>query len=159
MYALNESLAFLLNRAGTAMGSAFTQELRELQMTLPMWRIIAALWSNGDQSLGGLSEVTSVESSTLSRQVAALVDKGLVSRRPSGIDWRSIHISPTPEGRALVERLLPSVERHEHAALNGISQADIRRLKQLLGRIYSNLAMLDEALPAERTTRTVHRRA
>ena len=147
MYVLNESLAFLLNRAGAAVGSAFTAELKECGMTLPMWRVLAALWGNGEQTLSGLSEVTSVELSTLSRQVAALAEKRLVFRQPSGVNWRSINISLTPDGRATVDRLLPVVERHERAALDGVDPADVRRLKRLLKSIYSNLVALDEALP------------
>lgn len=144
MYALNESLAFLLNRAGAAVGSAFTLELKGVGLTLPMWRVLAALWGSGEQSLSSLSGVTSVEISTLSRQVAALADKKLVFRQPSGVNWRSINITLTSEGRATVERLLPVVERHERAALNGVSQADVRRLKLLLKTVYGNLVALDE---------------
>jgi len=146
MYALNESLAFLLNRTGVAMGNAFTQELKERGMTLPMWRVLAALWGAGEQTLTGLAEVTSVEISTLSRQVAALADKELVSRQQSGINWRYINIGLTPAGRKLVEELLPAVERHEQAALEGISPADIRRLKSLLNQIYGNLMSFDKAI-------------
>ena len=144
MYALSESLAFLLNRAGAAVGSAFTLELKACGMTLPMWRVLAALWGAGEQTLSGLAEVTSVEVSTLSRQVASLADKGLVSRRPSGMNWRSINIALTPQGRVVVERLLPTVQRHEAAALDGVSPADARRLKLLLQKIYENLLEFDE---------------
>ena len=140
MYAINESLAFLLNRAGAAVAT----ELREGGLTLPMWRVLAALWGSGDQTLSGLSEVTSVEVSTLSRQVSTLNQKGLVIRRPSGVDWRSINISLTAEGRATVDRLLPAVERHERAALHGVNAADARRLKLLLRKVYANLIAFDE---------------
>lgn len=149
MYALNESLAFLLNRAGAAVGSAFSLELRDCGMTLPMWRVLAALWSAGEQTLSGLSEVTSVEISTLSRQVATLADRELVARRQSGVNWRSINISLTSKGRVMVERLLPTVERHERAALDEVNSADIRRLKLLLDKIYHNLVTLDKVLLIE----------
>ena len=151
MFALNESLAFLLNRAGSAVAVAFSEELRECDMSLPMWRAIAALWGRGDQSLSGLAEITSAELSTLSRQVATLAERGLVSRRQSGVNWRSVNISLTPAGRALVERLVPAVERHERAALDGISPSDIRRLKQLLAKIYGNLVAFDEVKPLDVT--------
>ena len=134
MYALNESLAFLLNRAGVAVAGAFTLELKQFGLSLPMWRVLAALWSAGDQSLSGLSEVTSVDISTLSRQVATLDEKKLVHRQPSDLNWRSINISLTSEGRALVERLLPAVERHEQAALNGVSRKPRRPRRGALDR-------------------------
>ena len=147
MFVLTESLAFLLNRTGAAVASAFSQELKEYQITLQMWRVLAALFSIGDQNLSGLSEATSVEISTLSRQVSALASRDLVVRQQSGVNWRSINISLTPAGRAIVERFLPQAERHECAALDGVSDVDIRRLKRLLNTIYSNLMLLDEVLP------------
>lgn len=149
MYALNESLAFLLNRAGVAVASAFTQELKDCRLTLPMWRVLAALWGTGEQTLSGLSEVISVEVSTLSRQVSTLVERELVYRQQSGVNWRSVNISLTPTGRTLVERILPSVTRHEAAALDGISPADVRRLKTLLNKIYTNLISLDQVHPLD----------
>jgi DNA-binding MarR family transcriptional regulator len=158
MYSLGESLPFLLNRAGVAMGAAFTEELRQCDLTLPAWRILAALWSGGELSLGGLADVTSVELSTLSRQVAGLVERGLVVRRPSGIDWRSINLTLSPDGRVLVEQLMPSVLRHEQVALAGVSEADKRRLKQLLGLIYDNIVRLDEVKPTGATREKSKRR-
>ena len=146
MYALNESLAFLLNRAGASVASAFTIELKERGLTLPMWRVLAGLWGVGGQTLSGLAEITSVEISTLSRQVGALAEQKLVLRQQSGLNWRSINISLTAEGRALVERLLPAVQRHEHAALEGVTAADVRRLKLLLNKVYANLIALDKPL-------------
>ena len=149
MYALAESLAFLLNRTGAAVSSAFTIELKQCGLTLPMWRVLAALWSAGEQTLGGLADITSVEISTLSRQVATLHEKKMVLRRQSGMNWRSVNISLTGEGRAMVERLLPAVERHERAALEGVSAADARRLKVVLNKVYANLLAFDEVLSVQ----------
>ena len=150
MYALNESLAFLINRTGSAMSSAFSQELRSLDLTVPMWRVLAGLWTRGEQSLNGLAELTCVELSTLSRQVASLAKQKLVVRSKSQIDSRSINIRLTERGRHMVERLLPAVERHERAAFAGISQADARRLRQLLNKVHANIISSDEVvMPAE----------
>jgi DNA-binding MarR family transcriptional regulator len=145
MYSLNESLPFLLNRAGLGVAAAFSLELKELNLTLPMWRVLAAIWGNGDQRLNGLGALTCVDISTLSRQVAAMEKKGLLSRTQSGIDWRSINIALTQQGRAMVEQLLPIVERHERAALADISIADVRRLKLLLNQVFVNISALDHA--------------
>ena len=149
MYSLNESLAFLLNRTGSAIANAFSQELKSLDLTMPMWRVLAALWSNGDQSLASLSELTSVEMSTLSRQVASLTRQGLVRRAKSAVDWRAINIGLTASGRRVVEQLLPLVERHERVAFAGISAADARRLRQLLNKVHTNIISFDEVLSVQ----------
>lgn len=145
MYSLNESLAFLLNRTGLAVATAFSLELKEIGLTMPMWRVLAQLWGNGDQTLNSLAKLTCVEISTLSRQVAMMEKKELLSRSQSGIDWRSINIALTPRGRRAVEQLLPVVERHEQAALADIPSADVRRLKLLLNKVFANINALDHA--------------
>lgn len=147
MHSLNKSLGFLLNRAGFAVRVAFSQELKMAGMTIAMWRVLSALHDTGHQSLSGLAEYISVEISTLSRQVTTLAGRGLVINRPSGVDWRSVDISLTPAGRAVVQRLLPAVARHERAALNGLDPASIIQLKQLLAKVYHNLCVLDTVLP------------
>jgi len=153
MYALNESLAFLLNRTGVVVASAFTLELKERGLSLSMWRVLAALWGAGGQTLSGLAEVASIEVSTLSRQVGSLVEKGLVHREQSGLHWRSVNIGLTAAGRDLVEQLVPAVARHEAAALDDVSVADARRLKLLLDKIYANLIALDQAHLTEKPGR------
>ena len=50
-------------------------------------------------------------------------------------------------GDAVVQSLLPAVERHERAALDEIDPADIETLKQLLEKVYHNLCTLDTVLP------------
>jgi DNA-binding MarR family transcriptional regulator len=147
MHKLNKSLGFLLNRAGVAVANAFSQELKMSGMTLAMWRVLAALHDTGSQSLSGLSDFISVEVSTLSRQVTTLTERGLVASRPSVTEWRSIDISLTSAGRAVVMRLLPAVERHERAALDGLSAAEIRVFKTLLQKTYKNLCTLDTVVP------------
>ena len=146
-HSLNKSLGFLLNRAGVAVGNAFSQELKVAGMTLAMWRVLAALHDTGHQSLSGLADHISVEISTLSRQVATLAGRDLVVNRPSGKDWRSIDISLTPAGHALVQRLLPAVERHERAALDGVDPAEVATLKRLLDQLYHNLCVYDTVVP------------
>lgn len=149
MYVLNEALPFLLGRAGNAMTSAFSEEIKGLGLSVPMWRVLAALWGNGEQNLNSLAHITGVEISTLSRQVTRMSEKGLVVRSKSNVEWRAINIDLTGQGRQLVENMLPVVERHESAALSGVNAADVRRLKELLKRVYENISELDRVIPIE----------
>ena len=147
MHSLQTSLGFLLNRAGVAVANAFGQELKMSGMTMAMWRVLAALHDTDHQSLSGLAAFTSVEISTLSRQVATLAARGLVANEPSGQDWRSVDISLTSAGRSVVSRLLPAVQRHERAAFDGLEPAEIEKLKALLETVYANLCALDVVMP------------
>lgn len=147
MALFKDSFGFVLNRAGVAMGNAFSQELKKAGMTLAMWRVLAALHDTGRQSLSGLSDYVSVEISTLSRQVATLASRGFVISQPCEENWRSVDISLTPAGQVVVRLLQPASVRHERAALDGISPEEAHLLRGLLNKIYGNLCALDEVQP------------
>ena len=66
MYRLSDAFPYLLNRVGVRMGELFSRRLEPYGVTLPMYRVMATLWEKGNQRLGELSEVTSIELSTLS---------------------------------------------------------------------------------------------
>ena len=66
---LTEAFPYLITRVGVSMEELFARRLESYGATLPMYRVMAALWQRGGQRLGDLSEMTSVEISTLSRLV------------------------------------------------------------------------------------------
>ncbi|HEY0525691.1 MAG TPA: MarR family transcriptional regulator [Stellaceae bacterium] len=150
---LQEYLPYLLNRSAVRIVDTFTDDLRTVGITLPMWRALAALRHGGPMRLGELAEVTSIEMSTLSRTVAAMSRKRLLSRTRSSSDARAVHVALTHEGFALTERLIPSALRCEAAALDGFTGAEVEMLRSLLYRLYANLqAETSEAPPPERRT-------
>lgn len=148
MYRLTEALPYWLNRVGVRMGELFSCRLETFGVTLPMYRVMAALRERGDRRLSELSEVTSIELSTLSRQIGTLSKKGLVSRRRIDGNGRVVEINLTANGRALVEALIPLAARYEQVGLRGISPAEAAALKRALVRVYENLAELDHELSA-----------
>jgi DNA-binding MarR family transcriptional regulator len=100
MYRLTEAFPYLLNRVGVRMGELFTRRLAAADLTLPMYRVLAALWEKDDQRLGDLADVTSIELSTLSRMVGKLVGRGLVSRGRPENNGRTVRIGLTTRGKS-----------------------------------------------------------
>jgi MarR family transcriptional regulator, organic hydroperoxide resistance regulator len=148
---LQEYLPYLLNRSAVRIVETFAGDLRAANITLPMWRALAALRHGGPMRLGELAVLTSIEMSTLSRTVAAMSRKGLLTRTRSSSDARAVHVALAPEGFALTERLIPAALRCEAAALDGFTGAEVEMLRSLLYRLYANLQP-DAALPPERRT-------
>jgi DNA-binding MarR family transcriptional regulator len=141
---LGDYLPYLLNRAGTRIAGAFSAVVRDYGVTLPMWRVLAALNDRGEgMRIGHLSECTSIEISTLSRVVDGLERKGLVRRRRSADDARAVRVEPTAAGTALTARIVPVARHYEDAALAGFSEAEARQIKALLVRLYDNMAALE----------------
>ena len=140
---LQAFVPYLLNRAAVRIAEAFGEELKRHHLTVPMWRVIAALWHHGPSRLGDLSDLTAIEISTLSRLVTVLQRKGLVSRVRSEADARAVRLDLTDPGRTLTAALIPLALECERRTLSGLSEDEVAFLRRLLHRVYRNAAELD----------------
>jgi DNA-binding MarR family transcriptional regulator len=146
MYRLTNSVPYLLNRVGVRMGELFSRRLAAYNVTLPMYRVLAGLSERGDQRLSDLSEMTSVELSTLSRLVSTMKRRGLVSRARPDANGRTVEINLTPKGRALAATLMPLAAEFERVGIQGFANGEISILKDRLVAIYRNLDELERKL-------------
>ena len=140
---LQDFLPYLLNRAGLRIGVMFSRDIEDYGVTLPMWRVLLELWHRGDNRLGELSERTSIDLSTLSRLLVAMQRKKLIVRRRSGLDGRALSVTLTQRGLELAESISPYAVRYEDIAMKGLSDSEVRTLKDLLKIVYQNLETAD----------------
>ena len=143
MYRLSDAFPYLLNRVGVRMGELFSRRLEPYGVTLPMYRVMATLWERGNRRLGELSDVTSIELSTLSRLVGTMMRKGLLSRKRPDANARTVEINLTAKGRAMVEELIPLAKLHEDAGLRSFPPNKISELKRDLIKVFENLVEFD----------------
>lgn len=142
---LDDFLPYLVNRVGVAMVTRFTQEaLAREQLTIDMWRVLAALSDNGGQRQVDLAGMTSIETSTVSRLVTRLVQRGLVTRSRSHTSNREVVVRLSPKGAAVVRRLVPVALDLQRKALVGIPANELAAIKRSLRRVYANLAAAGE---------------
>jgi hypothetical protein len=79
---LDDYLPYLVNRVGSIMALRFGEDvLAQFGLSIAMWRVLAALSSNGAQRHTDLAGLTSIEVSTLSRIVTRLV-RAIQDQRP-----------------------------------------------------------------------------
>jgi DNA-binding MarR family transcriptional regulator len=149
MYRLTDSFPYVVTRVGVRMGELFSRRLQGYGVSLPMYRVMAALWQCDGQRLGDLSDMTSVEISTLSRLVGAMQRKGLVSRKRPDSNGRAVEISLTRSGRTLLEKLMPLAQRHEKIGLRGLDADQVAILKRHLAIVYRNLDILDREVSSQ----------
>ncbi len=142
-YRFTDSFPYLLNRVGVRMGELFSSRIHEHGITLPMYRVLAVLKQEGPQRLTDLSPMVTTELSTLSRLVSAMKKQGLVSRtRPD--DGRTVSIALSPQGDALVGKLMPLAAEFEAIGVETFNAGEIEWLKSALRTIHSNLDKLDD---------------
>jgi DNA-binding MarR family transcriptional regulator len=144
MYKLTESLPYLLNRVGVRMGELFSHRLESYGVTLPMYRVMAALWETPGQRLNDLSDMTTIELSTLSRLIGTMEKMKIVSRSRLENNARTVAITLTDSGHALVEELMPIAQHFEQVAVSKLSPSALKALKKALTEIYVLLDVLEE---------------
>lgn len=137
-----DSLPYLLNRVGARMGDLFSRELATHDLTLPMYRVLAALSERGDQRLTDLSGMTTVELTTLSRLVAVMQARRLVSRQRPDDNLRTVRIALTATGRTLASKLMPRAAHYEDVAMRGLDANGVTALKANLATIFDNLGAI-----------------
>ncbi len=145
---------FALMEVGSLLQHAVEQQLRdEGGLSYVQFQILAVLDEapEGRQLMTDLADRLVHSRSGLTYQVAQLAAGGLVTREPSADDERSIMVVTTPEGRALLDRVLPGhVEIVQRLLFTGLSGADIAALTDILGRAREHMRTIPPRSAAPR---------
>ena len=137
---LDNYLPYLINRVGSAVAETFTAEaLARRNVSLAMWRVLAALSNNGAQRQIDLVSMTSIDASTMSRLVTRLVRAGFATRSRSKTSNREVLIELSAKGRTAVEGLIPIAKDMEKLAIAGIPAKELEIVKSALRAMYANL--------------------
>jgi DNA-binding MarR family transcriptional regulator len=97
------------------------------------------LAGDGPMRSSTLAERVAADPSTVSRQVATLVDLGLVERRPDPADRRAVQLAVTEEGAELFRQMREHRVAMFDSVLADWSDADVDRLTELLTRFTTDL--------------------
>lgn len=97
--------------------------------------LLAHLVTEGPQRISALAEAVHSDPSTVSRQVAPLIQRGLVGRRPDPQDGRAARLTATDTGRRVYDEHRRIRNQHTAAVLAGWSASDVHQLVTLLARL------------------------
>ncbi|MFM0740548.1 MarR family transcriptional regulator [Paraburkholderia xenovorans] len=139
---LEAAIPYLVARTGSRMGNAFAKALKPYGLSLTEWRVCASLGHTPHQRLSELVVTACVDMSALSRIVDRLVAQGLVFRQKNEEDGRAIRLSLTADGARLTQEIVPLAEHYEVVAVNCFTKSEIKVLRDLLNRLYENVAPL-----------------
>ena len=137
---LGTYLPYLVNRVGQQFIIDMTPVLNEAGVDIQSWRVLIAIYQRGGQPVGALSDLTSINFSTLSRVLGRMEKKDLVRRVRGTEDARSFTIELTATGRTTTETILPRAAALEAQATGNFSEAELATLRQLLAKLYAGMA-------------------
>ncbi|KOV36784.1 MarR family transcriptional regulator [Streptomyces sp. XY431] len=139
---LDRQICFSLNAASRAFGGVYRVLLKDLGLTYPQYLVMLVLWEHGELPVKRIGEHLRLDSGTLSPLLKRLEAAGLVHRKRSPEDERSVTVSLTNEGSAMRERA-GQVPRRLLVA-TGLPVEQLATLRVLLDQVTE---ALDTAVP------------
>lgn len=137
----DEMVCFSLYSAARATTQAYRALLAPWGLTYPQYLVLAALWLDGEQTIGSLGDVMRLDSGTLSPLVRRLEQSGLVTRSRRSEDERVVTVMLTEKGRDLRSEVAPIHERI--TSISGLHDGDHRR--QLIAELQDITDRLQQA--------------
>jgi DNA-binding MarR family transcriptional regulator len=104
-------------------------------LSLSAFLVLRPLVQSGPLRSSALAEAVCMDPSWISRQVAHLVERGLVERHADRADGRVCILAATEAGVETVLRLQETADAHVVDTVAGWSEQDRRHLAALLGRL------------------------
>ena len=130
---------FALIEVGNLLQHAVDQQLREEGgLSYTQFQILAVLSerAEGRERMTDVADRLVHSRSGLTYQVAQLADRGLVVKASSPEDERSVVVSLTPEGRAVIDHVMRGhVEVVRRLLFAPLSGPDVAGLGDILGRV------------------------
>lgn len=138
-FRLEHHLFFWLTQAIDSRDRRLARELRGFGLRVPEWRALAALYARRRCSMRELSDLSSIDRTTLTRTMDRMEDAGWAARLDDAKDLRITRLALTPAGERLFERVWPAVERINQAAVEGLPAGAVEALRTTLQQMKANL--------------------
>jgi DNA-binding MarR family transcriptional regulator len=122
-----------LRRATRAVTRLYDRELRESGLRSTQFTLLQALEIAGEVTQGRLGSILSLDSTTLTRSLQALIEEGWV-KETRGDDRRERYLQLTPSGRRKYQEAKPAWRRAQNRLIKALGRsweeldADLRRI-------------------------------
>lgn len=127
-----------LSRNWRHVGDAHELPLRE-------WRVLAAISESGSLSASQLVEQSPLDKASVSRAVATLKARSLITSQRDETDSRMRILSLTRAGKRVYERVAPESAELHGALLSVLTPAEHETLEHLLDRLIERATELTES--------------
>lgn len=136
---LENQLCFLLYASSREMTKQYKPLLEKLNLTYPQYLALLLLWEHETLTVKKMGELLYLDSGTLTPMLKRMEQQGLITRKRSEEDERSVLISLTENGESLKEQAA-DIPR----TILGLSKQSGEDLKQLKSALYTLLETLHQ---------------
>ena len=136
------SLGYLTGVVHRTLSSRLNRLFAEagLDLTAEQWGALAMLWTQDGLTQQDLASGLRLEKSSVSRLVDGLERRGHVLRTPGARDARRKRITLTDKANSIRAQAVAIVQDNLEEARKGIREAELDLCRDVLRRVYGNLA-------------------
>lgn len=131
-YDLHDTLSHLLRRSHFHAEKLFSRSLGHHGITSRQMALLVAASQNPDVSQRRLGELIALDMNTVSDLLRRMEKKGLIERRSSKEDGRSVAIRVSPLGQAMLDTVHQDNLRYQSQLTDQLSAEETAQLKRLL---------------------------
>jgi DNA-binding MarR family transcriptional regulator len=143
-------LPYRLNVLATSVSQSLAKVYGDrFGITIPEWRVLATLGQFREITAREIGLHSHMHKTTVSRAVAALAARHLITRRPNREDMREAFLAMTPKGQAIYLEIVPLARAFAEQLSEGLSRDELQVLDGLISRLMGRVARLEGANEAE----------
>ena len=152
---LRSEPGYLFRRMQQVASAIFSEECAQFDLTCLQYSALTRIRERPGIDVTRLSEIMEFDRSTLGGVMERLELKGYVRRRATPEDKRIKLLEVTKQGRMLLDKIQPSVERAQRRILDGLSSEDQKALLRLLSRLVELNAHIGPTAPEQEKLQVV----
>ena len=137
---MQETFHYLLMADHLMVQKALVSSVKDTGLTPGQPKILDFLMYHDGAIQKDIAKFCHIEPASLTAILNGMESKGYVERRNSGKDRRSLHVYLTETGKKYSDRLSREFAKIESEALKGLSEEEVRQLRDLLSRVYENMS-------------------
>ncbi|WP_262695414.1 MarR family winged helix-turn-helix transcriptional regulator [Kordiimonas aquimaris] len=132
-------LSLLSNKISRTIADGYEERF---SLTLPEWRVMAALGEEPNISANQVVEKTAMDKVAVSRAVKKLLEDGRIERQFSQDDRRRSVLTLSESGAAIYQDIIPIALTHEQRLLANFSDEEKAQFDALFDKLMQNQSAL-----------------
>ena len=137
-YSPEESIGYLIKRAGSQLSLTVDRRLAEFDMTHAQLGIFLKLLHGHANTAADLARELMADTGAITRMLDRLEEKGFVYRTRSSVDRRVVEVTLTEKGRQIADRMTKVAVDALNHHLRGFSDSEVAQFKDFLRRMIAN---------------------
>lgn len=135
---VEQFLTFRLHALHSALNRQASAILeRASGLRLPEWRVIALLGTGATLNATRIGQISAIDKGLLSRILAGLKKRGLISIVTDANDRRSSLVVLTAKGRAVYDKTIPHMQARQRALMQALNKSEQIAVFPIIGKLLS----------------------